>query len=74
MSWESPLIPQRWGCPKSNEEINKARSEFQRDFDRVIFNSDFRRLNGKTQVFPFPQIDGIHTRLTHSMECASVGR
>ena len=74
MSWDELLRPHRWGCPKSNQEHNKARSEFQRDFDRVIFNSDFRRLNGKTQVFPFPQIDGIHTRLTHSMECASVGR
>ena len=37
------------------------------------FSPHFRRLNGKTQVFPFPQIDGIHNRLTHSLECASVG-
>jgi len=73
MEWEKLLQPYRLGCPK---RINKdiGRHEFQRDFDRIIFSTAFRRLQGKTQVFPFPESDTIHTRLTHSLEAASVGR
>lgn len=50
------------------------RSEFQRDFDRIIFSSAFRRLQNKTQVFPLPGSVFVHNRLTHSLEVASVGR
>jgi dGTPase len=57
----------------SNKEVT-ARTEFQRDFDRVLFSSAFRRLQNKTQVFPFPDTAMIHTRLTHSLEASSVGR
>lgn len=75
MEWEKLLMPYRLGCPKNDISPNTLdRSEFQRDFDRVVFSSAFRRLNGKTQVFPFPDTDIIHTRLTHSLETASVGR
>lgn len=51
-----------------------ARSEFKRDFDRIIFSSPFRRLQNKTQVFPLPGSVFVHNRLTHSLEVASVGR
>lgn len=51
-----------------------ARSGFQRDFDRIIFSSAFRRLQNKTQVFPLPGTSFVHNRLTHSLEVASVGR
>ena len=51
-----------------------ARSGFQRDFDRLIFSSAFRRLQNKTQVFPLPGTAFVHNRLTHSLEVASVGR
>lgn len=51
-----------------------ARSAFQRDFDRVLFSRSFRRLVDKTQVFPMPDDDHVHTRLVHSLEVASVGR
>jgi dGTPase len=51
-----------------------SRSEFQRDFDRIIFSSAFRRLQNKTQVFPLPGSVFVHNRLTHSLEVASVGR
>lgn len=50
------------------------RTEFQRDFDRIIFLASFRRLQNKTQVFPLPGSVFVHNRLTHSLEVASVGR
>lgn len=53
---------------------NKERSRYQRDYDRIIFSSSFRRLQNKTQVFPLPGTDFVHNRLTHSLEVASVGR
>ena len=74
MNWEKLMKPFRLGYPKKEIEYNPNRTEFQRDFDRIIFSTAFRRLNGKTQVFPFPETDMIHTRLTHSLETASVGR
>ncbi|MCO5233513.1 MAG: dNTP triphosphohydrolase [Chitinophagales bacterium] len=51
-----------------------ARNEFQRDYDRIIFSSAFRRLQNKTQVFPLPGTVFVHNRLTHSLEVSSVGR
>ncbi len=51
-----------------------GRSQFQKDYDRVIFSRAFRRLQGKTQVHPIPGNDHVHTRLTHTLEVASVGR
>ncbi|TND09348.1 MAG: dGTPase [Bacteroidetes bacterium] len=50
------------------------RSDFERDFDRVVFSSAFRRLQDKTQVIPLPESDFVHTRLTHSLEVSCVGR
>lgn len=55
----------------ATEEIRTA---FQRDYDRIIFSSPFRRLQNKTQVFPLPGSIFVHNRLTHSLEVASVGR
>ncbi|AHF09269.1 MULTISPECIES: dGTP triphosphohydrolase [Dehalobacter] len=74
MEWGKLLMPYRLGCPKEKCAHSPDRNEFLRDFDRIIFSAAFRRLNGKTQVFPFPETDVIHTRLTHSLEAASVGR
>jgi dGTPase len=66
---------------KRKKEIKLSmRNDFERDFDKVIFSDVFRRLNAKTQVFPFMRFDqskrndNIHTRLTHSLEVSSVGR
>jgi len=62
------------------DETNKnykdvdGRSQFHRDFDRIVFCSAFRRLQDKTQVFPLPENDFVHTRLTHSLEVSCVGR
>lgn len=51
-----------------------SRTDFQRDFDRIIFSAPFRRLQNKTQVFPLPGSVFVHNRLTHSLEVSSVGR
>ena len=55
-------------------ERRGVRSDFRRDFDRLVFSSPFRRLQNKTQVFPLPGSIFVHNRLTHSLEVASVGR
>jgi dGTPase len=58
----------------SDDSPTKGRSEFERDHDRVIFASAFRRLKDKTQVFPLSPSDYTRTRLTHSLEASCVGR
>lgn len=75
MQWEKLLSAKRWGSEdKYNADPAEARSEFQRDYDRLIFSSPFRRLQNKTQVFPLPGSVFVHNRLTHSLEVASVGK
>lgn len=75
MDWKQLLSAKRWGYEHREEKDNfDARSEFQRDYDRLIFSSPFRRLQNKTQVFPLPGAVFVHNRLTHSLEVASVGR
>ncbi|WP_202406113.1 deoxyguanosinetriphosphate triphosphohydrolase [Hufsiella ginkgonis] len=75
MKWEMLLSAKRWGSEEKYQgNTTDARSEFQRDYDRLIFSSPFRRLQNKTQVFPLPGSIFVHNRLTHSLEVASVGR
>ena len=75
MNWDSLLSAKRFGSDsKLSEDKLMARSQFQRDYDRIIFSSPFRRLQNKTQVFPLPGSVFVHNRLTHSLEVASVGR
>jgi len=58
----------------AHAEQAMGRSQFDRDFDRIIFSHPFRRLQDKTQVHPLPEHDFVHNRLTHSLEVSSVGR
>lgn len=70
--WNQLLSQIRIGAAKSDQD--DFRSPFQRDIDRIIFSSAFRRLQDKTQVFPLAQNDYVRTRLTHSLEVSSIGR
>ena len=75
MNWQQLLSAKRWGYEnRKQDDQHDARSEFQRDYDRLILSSHFRRLQNKTQVFPLPGSVFVHNRLTHSLEVASVGR
>ncbi len=73
MTWVNLLSRKRSGVSQI-EQKEVGRSHFQKDIDRIIFSSAFRRLNHKTQVHPLPENDNIHTRLPHSLEVSSVGR
>ena len=74
MKWEQLLSATRFGMEQYEEVKKHERTEYQRDYDRLIFSSPFRRLQNKTQVFPLPGSVFVHNRLTHSLEVASVGR
>jgi dGTPase len=73
MDWRRLLSTQRFGHGEA-EPGAPVRSAFQKDWDRVVFSSAFRRLQDKTQVHSLPESDYVRTRLTHSMEVSSVGR
>lgn len=76
MNWEQLLSLKRFG--DNNKRIRLEQDEtrlgFEVDYDRVIFSSEFRSLQDKTQVIPLSQTDFVHTRLTHSLEVSVVGR
>ena len=73
MQWEKLISYKRLGQENRNPERHDDRSQFKRDYDRLIFSAPFRRMQNKTQVFPLPGSIFVHNRLTHSLEVASVG-
>ncbi|MDR2148226.1 MAG: dNTP triphosphohydrolase [Tannerella sp.] len=73
MQWHKLLSGKRLGVEHYHERKHE-RTNFQRDYDRLIFSSPFRRLQNKTQVFPLPGSIFVHNRLTHSLEVSCVGR
>lgn len=74
MDWKNLFSERRLGDKKDEKLLSRDRSNFEKDYDRVIFSSAFRRLQDKTQVIPMPESDFVHTRLTHSLEVSCVGR
>ena len=74
MTWDRLVSDKRFGLEHYHDSKPGVRSDFQRDFDRLVFSSPFRRLQNKTQVFPLPGSIFVHNRLTHSLEVACVGR
>lgn len=74
MDWDRLICGKRLGLEHYNDNRETIRSDFQRDYDRLVFSSPFRRLQNKTQVFPLPGSIFVHNRLTHSLEVSSVGK
>ncbi|MDY5859229.1 MAG: dNTP triphosphohydrolase [Porphyromonas sp.] len=75
MQWASLLSDRRLGSERREaRSLHPSRSEFERDYDRLVFSPPFRRLQNKTQVFPLPGNVFVHNRLTHSLEVSCVGR
>ena len=72
MNWQQLISNKRLGQENRPPSRHDARSEFKRDYDRLIFSAPFRRMQNKTQVFPLPGSVFVHNRLTHSLEVASV--
>lgn len=74
MNWQQLLSARRFGMEEYHDDKHHDRTDFQRDYDRLIFSAPFRRLQNKTQVFPLPGSIFVHNRLTHSIEVSCVGR
>lgn len=75
MEWSRLICDKRFGLEDYHENKPRGiRTDFRRDYDRLVFSSPFRRLQNKTQVFPLPGSIFVHNRLTHSMEVACVGK
>lgn len=73
MKWEQLLCEKRQTKTTSNNQKD-SRSEFQKDYHRIICSASFRRLQDKTQVFPLDKSDFVRTRLTHSLEVSSFAK
>ncbi|MEW8125974.1 MAG: deoxyguanosinetriphosphate triphosphohydrolase [Candidatus Thiodiazotropha endolucinida] len=73
MNWTQLLSHKRLGS-SDHSTASSTRTDFQRDLDRIVFSSAFRRMQDKTQIFPLSKVDYVRTRLTHSLESSSVGR
>lgn len=75
MEWNRLINDKRFGLELYHDpKKGVGRTDFRRDYDRLVFSSPFRRLQNKTQVFPLPGSIFVHNRLTHSMEVACVGK
>lgn len=77
MVWEQLLSTKRSrGASHKNKYTRSTdlRSEFEKDYHRIIGSASFRRLQDKTQVFPLDKSDFIRTRLTHSLEVSSFAK
>ena len=74
MEWRMLLSPMRERGSSGRSKSADLRSEFEKDYHRIIGSASFRRLQDKTQVFPLDKSDFIRTRLTHSLEVSSLGK
>lgn len=74
MEWKELLCDKRIRSFQKSATSSDLRTEFEKDYHRIIGSASFRRLQDKTQVFPLDKSDFIRTRLTHSLEVSSFGK
>ena len=76
MNWEMLLSSKRQREHLNMKQYKNVdlRSEFEKDYHRIVGSASFRRLQDKTQVFPLDKSDFIRTRLTHSLEVSSIAK
>ncbi len=76
MNWKQLLSSKRQRKHYSGKQYKSSdlRSEFEKDYHRIVGSASFRRLQDKTQVFPLDKSDFIRTRLTHSLEVSSIAK
>lgn len=74
MNWQQLLCTDRIRNYKGNPNSEDLRTEFEKDYHRIIGSASFRRLQDKTQVFPLDKSDFVRTRLTHSLEVSSFAK
>lgn len=74
MEWSRLLSTKRERAGGNFAKAGDLRSEFEKDYHRIIGSASFRRLQDKTQVFPLDKSDFVRTRLTHSLEVSSLGK
>ena len=73
LNWKKLLCEERFRESGSNRPTD-YHNEFDKDYSRIVYSSSVRRLQDKAQVFPMQENDFTRTRLTHSIEVASLGR
>ena len=74
MNWKQLMCDERPRSLTHKQSSSDLRTEFEKDYHRIISSPSFRRLQDKTQVFPLDQSDFIRTRLTHSLEVSSFAK
>lgn len=76
MQWDRLLSTERLKGIATSPDVSQSdrRSTFQRDFDRIVYSTPFRRLQNKTQVHTLPNNDHVRNRLTHSLEASTLAR
>ena len=74
MEWKKLLCEDRIRNYRTGKNPGDLRTEFEKDYHRIIGSASFRRLQDKTQVFPLDKSDFIRTRLTHSLEVSSLAK
>ena len=74
MNWNELLSGDRIRSFQKSTTTRDLRTEFEKDYHRIIGSASFRRLQDKTQVFPLDKSDYVRTRLTHSLEVSSFAK